>query len=319
MTGIDRAATTVEGGGRNLRRPLHRLVNLTVRRPDRRIFVTGNGRSGTSWIGETLGLGAGVLHYREPCHPTQNGLSPAAADKVWAKYVAPGATDPFFEGLLDKAFTGKFWVGSGGRFPGPIQRIGSRPTVVVKEVASFASTEWVASRWPVDVVIILRHPGAFAASVANLAHPERDVRRARHLIANPEVLELLSPEIRRGLGSVDDPWMASITAWGIRTRIVLDAQANHPKWKVIKFADLAADPVSQFRALYNELDLPWTDDVAEKIRASSTKAEDGAFSTSRESKSRIDAWRTELSDLQFRQVEEMIDRFEIAPYESPTN
>ena len=78
---------------------------------------------------------------------------------IWCRYLRPGDRDAFFESRLGAAFRGHFWRGSGHPFAAYRARLGRSPRVIVKEVASFLSVEWVAARWNPAVLVILRHPG----------------------------------------------------------------------------------------------------------------------------------------------------------------
>lgn len=281
----------------------------------RPVFVAGNGRSGTSWIGETLGRAENVLYYREPCQPRRNGLPPDRAEAVWCRYVAPGGSDRFFESTLDAAFRGHFWPGSGHRLGAYAERLGRRPRVVVKEVAAFMSVEWVAARWDPLVLIILRHPGAYAVSVRNLDQDDAELGRLRLLRADPV---LQRDHVRRGLvghlDAVRDPLEAAVASWAIRTSVVLDAVARHPDWIVVRYEDIARDPLAAFPDLYGRLGIAWTDAIADWVRGRTSTEVAGNYSRSRNSAARIDAWRDRLSAEETRRVRRVLEPFGLPIY-----
>ena len=145
----------------------------------RPIFVTGNGRSGTTWLGETLARAPRILYYREPCHPTRNRVPEAAVDPIWSRYLKPGESDPYFEEKLGASFRGHIWRGSGLSASTFLRRLTVRPRILIKEVASFASLRWVVERWDPEVLIILRHPAAYAASVRAMKQDKAELARIR--------------------------------------------------------------------------------------------------------------------------------------------
>ncbi|MFA5581477.1 MAG: sulfotransferase [Paracoccaceae bacterium] len=298
------------------------LANLAVGAQSttgRPVFVVGNGRSGTSWLGETLGQAEGVLYYREPCHPHRNGINGTAADGVWCRHVPSGGRDGFFEYTLDAAFRGHFWRGAGHGLRAYRARIGQRPRIVIKDVASFLSLEWVAARWQPDVVVILRHPGAYAASVLNLQQDPQELARLRMLCATDSLRDLLGARLLDPLAAIRDPMEAAVAAWTIRTAVFAKALPRHPDWQVVSYEDLAQDPLTGFRALYDRLGLPWSDAIAARIRARTSATDAGAFSTARVSHSRIDAWRDQLSPDQARRIRQIVAPFNLPFYSASSD
>lgn len=292
----------------------------TGRTSGRPILLVGNGRSGTSWMGQTLGWAERVLYYREPCHPYRNGIhDDAEANKIWARYLRPGDSDPFFETKLGKAFEGHFWQGSGHPPRAFARRIASRPRVLVKEVASFLSAEWVARKWDPAMVVIFRHPGAYAVSVRRMNHPEREIARLRLMCSDARLVEDHIGDLAAPLSEIDDPMEASLATWGIRTRAALASLARNPEWIRVHYEEVAADPVPSFAALYDRLGLSWSESVADRIRAKTTSQADGQFSTARVSQDRVDAWRKELDAAQAARLRRVIELFELPIYSTASD
>lgn len=307
---------------RLLKNTSYRIANAAVgsqTTSGRPIFIAGNGRSGTSWLGATLGLADNTLYYREPCHPERNGHRCDAADQIWSQHVLPGEDNPFFAGKLDQAFQGWFWRGSGFKITDYVHRIGRRPRIIIKDVATFSSTTWVADRWDPDVVLIFRHPGAYAASVRRLDQNNRELNRMRLLLQNPYVRGSISDTTYESCVAITDPLAASIASWALRTRLVFDDIKTHPNWHLIHYEELAADPVSMFQALYEDLGLEWTDKIAQTIKATSNANADGKFSTSRVSLTRINGWKKELTSDDVATVRRTLDLFDMPIYAAPSN
>lgn len=275
------------------------------------ILVTGNGRSGTSWIAGTLARAEGLLYYREPCHPEINGLPPEAAHAVWAAHVPPGGRHPFLEQRLDAAFRGHFWPGSRHRLTELPARLRRRPRILVKEVAAFMSVEWAAARWGPEVLVVLRHPAACAASVRALGQDAAELARLRLLRSLPAVARApFAPCLDR----IADPLEATASAWAIRTATVLEAVARHPDWAVVRYEELAADPVAGFRRLYARFGLAWTPALAAEIAERSRRDEGGAYSTRRDAAARIHAWRDRLSAAEIARLRRLVAGFGLPVY-----
>src|SRR5690349_10463250 len=173
------------------------------------ILVTGAHRSGTTWVGKMLALAPGVAYIHEPFNPrTAAGLSPAGFDRYFtvvtreneSRYRAGleqtirfryglGAQLRSLRGVADVARTGRDLV--------RVERARlthARP--LVKDPIALLSAEWLAETFGMDVVVLIRHPAAFAASLKRLGW--------RHSFATffdengdlPEVVRPYEAEIR---------------------------------------------------------------------------------------------------------------------------
>ncbi|EKE43133.1 hypothetical protein OCGS_2724 [Oceaniovalibus guishaninsula JLT2003] len=296
-----RVSNGVVGGGRITGRP---------------IFVTGNGRSGTTWLGETLARAPGLLYYREPCHPERNRMPPDRIDPIWSRYLPPDGRDPYFEQRLDAAFRGHAWHGSGLK-PGTIlRRTVTRPRILIKEVASFVSLEWVVARWDPEVLIILRHPAAYAASVQAMDQNRQEMTRFQRLRADPYLRAGPLADLHDHLAGIDDPLGAIAASWAIRTRTVMQARRQrHPDWRVIRYEDLAGNPVTEFRMLYDALGLEWSAGT-ERWIGERTRSDAPATATIRKSSDRIRSWKTAFSDRDIARLRAVLDPFDLPVYAS---
>jgi hypothetical protein len=309
-------------GREALLRPTHTAARALVRLrppPSPPVLVVGNGRSGTSWVGETLGRAQGVAYYREPCHPALHGITGDAADAVWARYVPPDGHDRFFARALGAAFAGVPGPGGDGGMRGLPARLRHPPRVVVKEVATYASLEWVARTWSPQTVVLVRHPGAYVASVLDLGRPLSEVTRLHRLLGQQGVRSRLPAELCAHLDGVHDPVGAAAAAWAVRNLLTLPLLAARQDWTLVRYEDLAADPSAGFESLYAWVGLPFDDRVAEWIRSRSTVEESGAFATARVSAERIDAWRRRLGTAEVARVREVLEPCEVPVYFSPAD
>ncbi|MEM9168480.1 MAG: sulfotransferase [Pseudomonadota bacterium] len=303
---------------KGLRSAVYDFANGVVgpdRTEGRAVFVTGNGRSGTSWLGDTLGYAPETIYYREPCHPFMIGVDGDAAEAVWTHLVFEDeGGGGIFEKPLTRAFQGHLFPQAGYGLTDYVARMRARPRVVVKDVASFVSVEWVAKRWNPIVVLIFRHPAAYAASVANLEQDEAEVGRFHALWGDRRLRDRFFPEPLPHLDAIATPLEATVASWSVRTAAVLQMHARHDDWVAVRYEELAADPVQNFRALYARLALDWTPAVEAKVVEKTTKNVSGKFATSRVSSAHIDAWRTKLTPNQVDRVRAVIDAFSLPIY-----
>ena len=236
---------------------------------------------------------------------------------VWSRYVLPGARDEFFESRLERAFSGRFWRGCGV----PLRKIGQHlarepARVVVKEVAAFLSVEWVAHLWRPQIVLIVRHPAAYAASVRNLRQEAEEIERFRLLRDNPVLQERFLGNLDPKLAPIREPLEASVASWAIRNVVVFETRKRYPEWRVVGYEAVAEDPLGQFKRLYEDLGLLWDASAREAIQRRSTTESAGQFATSRVSKKHIDAWRSRLSDDEILRIRKVLEIFELPIYSS---
>ena len=65
--------------------------------------------------------------------------------------------------------------------------------------------------------------------------------------------------------------------------------------KLVKFEDLASEPLKTFESIFNFVDLPLLPPIRDSIQIHTSRHEGGETSTFRKSSSRIDRWKTRLS------------------------
>lgn len=292
------------------------VVNLAMRcraPSGRPIFVTGNGRSGTSWIGETLGKAPGVVYYREPCNLP---MTEHSDDTVWARYVPPGGRDTFFESRLSRSFRGLVEEHDPAPFRALARRWNGPYRVLVKEVATFPSVEWVARRWKPEVVLVVRHPCACALSVGNAALDRTEHARLTHLLEDDRRKEGHLESYREHLRSAKTPLEVSAAIWSAKSVIVSNAHARHDDWRLVRYEDICDDPLGSFQSLYGELGLSWTQEVETWLKKATSESSEGAFSTRRVTALQRDAWRRTMTPRQIDEVRRIVEGTDLPYYAS---
>jgi hypothetical protein len=133
---------------------------------------------------------------------------------------------------------------------------------LLKDPIAFFSAEWITATFDVDVVVLIRHPAAFASSLKRLGwtFDFRNLTEQADLLnglLHPFRAELLAAT-RRDLDIIDQ----AILLWRVINATALGYRQRHPAWHVIRYEDLAADPATGMRALYRDLGLHWSPLVA---------------------------------------------------------
>lgn len=290
------------------------------RRP---ILIVGLPRSGSSWLGNVLATGASMKYYREPFSKSWH---PEAEPFQYA-YVPAGAYNSAFDAYARRAFSGRIpsdrvaehlWKRY-HRFP----RWPGR--VLVKEVHAILGAERLEEISGASIVVAIRHPASLAASWRRLGKT-RDIFREWQQIgfqferlSDPALLrDHLGPyqeilEYAQGTGASDFEKVGAI--WGAMYRVLLN-QAASRGWKVVTHEQLCVDSRLEFKALFQELELEWTDQTEAYLLESTTVDNGKPFDTRRVSEDEVGKWREELTPTELRDTLHTATAFDIEAYPS---
>jgi Sulfotransferase family len=287
------------------------------RRP---LLIAGIPRSGSSWTQVILSRDPSVFSVTEPDSETKS------APAIWAKrrlgrypVLAPGARDADYEELWRWVLAGapqgrrleaaervrkiaiKEWrwyvqgrwtptmrlAGQLGRHPGdqPVPELRDH-RLLVKSVHAAMSVEWLAATFDIEVLILLRHPGAVLASWQNLGLPEHYA----HLERVPEVRQRCE-EWGVPLPGSDELEHA---VWLLGVLLTSLEQAARRSGFVLRTHEqMCVSPAEEFRSLYRELGLEWTDRADEAVEGLNRPGQ--GWSVERVAKDQPDLWKTRLS------------------------
>lgn len=239
----------------------------------RPILVTGSIRSGTTWVGKTLGTAPNVAVIHEPFnmdHPM--GLFAHRWTSQYTYLDERAEEEASVERALGDTLSFRYRPGahlrnreSLGRTLGIVRdlprfwyrRLVSSPRPIVKDPIALFSAEWLAERFDMEVVVMIRHPGAFAWSFKRIAEPNR----LADLLAQGELMEgLLAPfvaDLERA-ARIGDPMHQAATLWRISYATVSGYGDRHPDWVFLRHEDLSLSPLGGFHVLFDRLDMPFT-------------------------------------------------------------
>ena len=277
---------------------------------DKPILVTGAHRSGTTWVGKMLALAPGVAYIHEPFSPrTAAGLSPAGFDRYFT--VVTSENEARYRPGLEQTIRFRYGLGAqirslrGGRdlarIPRDLARVerarlsGARP--LVKDPIALLSAEWLAETFEMDVVVLIRHPAAFAASLKRLGW--------KHSFANfiqegrvPEVVRPYEAEIRQQAERPGEILAQAVLLWRLLYNAVDGYRERHPDWAFVRHEDASAEPVATFERLYAQLGLDLTPAAKEAIARASAPDNPAELATpyavELDSAASIGRWREDL-------------------------
>lgn len=184
---------------------------------------------------------------------------------------------------------------------------GNAHTVVAKSVYAALSVEWIATRFPVQVVIV-----------------ERDLLNALsswvalRWVGTPgdDMLDSLDPLVRDRLAAehgVDPPPPGSSPllrgTWllGVLTLALRAAARRHPEWAIVRHEELCLDPGDKLRALAGTLGLEWATRT-DRLLADLDRPGSG-IERVRSTAQLPEIWRSRLSPDQLEEIAPLLERF----------
>jgi hypothetical protein len=235
------------------------------------VLVLSLPRSGSSWVGRTLGKAVDALYLREPV--TQSDKTFYYMGTVFG--LEKPEVEARYRELADKAFMG--WPDFGRhivRFPLQWALVWRRPRrVVVKEVNPLAC-EWYLKRYQPRLVYLVRHPAGVASSwhkkgwlsaepgawLKNGEEQGRALQEARRVFEEyPSRMHVIYEGLCRDpLGIFEQIFAFTGLAWneGIQRfirRTTAESAAMIDAWR----PKVTPEALEALRQGYQKFDLPW--------------------------------------------------------------
>ena len=194
-----------------------------------------------------------------------------------------------------------------------LRRKGARP--LIKDPLALLSAEWLATKFDMNVVIVIRHPAAFVSSIKQLgwSHP------FSHFVEQPSLMNtLLAPfaaEIRdyanKNYGIVDQ----GIMLWKVLHYVITKYQERNKGWIFVRHEDISRDPIPAFTDLYERLNLTLSARAKATIFEYSGNANpgdsdapvDSEMTLKRDSRANIYNWKQRLTPAEIEMIRERVE------------
>jgi hypothetical protein len=223
--------------------------------------VTGSHRSGTTWLANMLALADGTLLAHEPFNIEPWAYSLGGLAKHWFTY-APGlprdAALEAFDALLEQRTRKAFLKNQTQHWLPPLRR----GRLVIKDPIAALSSDWLARNYDLEVVVLVRHPVAFAASLKCLGwkHP------FGHFLEQDDLMrEHLEPYRDEIASKPQDVVEQAALLWKCLYGVLFTYLGRNPDWHLRKHEALSGDPVDGLKGLYDSLGLKWTKRVEDGV------------------------------------------------------
>lgn len=143
-------------------------------------------------------------------------------------------------------------------------------TPIVKDPIALFSAEWLSATFDMNVLVMIRHPAAFCASL-KIKDWTFDFNE---FLGQPLLMRAylgkFEPEISEAAEKGKNLIEQSILLWNCIHHTISIYQKKHPEWLFMRHEDLSIDPVNQFRSIYEKFGLEFTNQSRSKIIKSSS-------------------------------------------------
>lgn len=272
--------------------PVSRAIAKTVRPLGQPVLIISLPRSGSSWVGKTLGLARNALYLREPI--SQAHLARQTKKGV-VFTVNQSEQPPGYHFSAETAFAGL------PHFPPMVLKYPEqwklrdrrKRRLVIKEVNPLA-LGWLIGRYRPRVIYLVRHPAAVAASFERLGWLNEEIQGGDDQRFS---LRRMTSDGAAAARFSYSAWAEHGALQGAVMRSAMSALADYPDQLVIKYEDICADPQASFARLYRFAGLDWDARSEEAVHRQSNLQEHNRFesySTYRNSRAMVGSWKEEV-------------------------
>jgi hypothetical protein len=262
------------------------------------ILITGTHRSGTTWVGSVLSQSEKVRYIYEPFNIGNRRNAPisnwyenvsyySANNLVNIKHYLESFLVVNSLGLRNDLKIGfRYFIGNSYN---KLTR-----TTLLKDPIALFSAPFIYNTFGAKVIVMIRHPAAFAASlkVKGWEIDFRNFTRQENFLE--EELKTFKESIIQATEKSFDIIDQAILFWNISHYIILKYISKYSNtWLFIRHEDVSSNPQLYFSKMFQYINLPMDNNIQEYITASSTKS--GNSRLMRNSLNNILNWRERLS------------------------
>lgn len=295
------------------------------------ILVSGAHRSGTTWVGRMLAASPGVGYVSEPLNVLHRPGVYAAKVQHWYTYICgdnEAAYLPAFEQLMD--FDYHLWdelrsLRSGKDLLRMLRDFGifyrgslRGQRVLLKDPFAIFSLPWFAERLGCQIVVTVRHPAAFASSLKRLNWSFDFDDLLQQSLLMRDHLEPYRSQMQAM--QADDLVGQAGLLWATIYDAVRGFQQSNPAMQVVLHERISRDPIAEFRKLYGELGLSFTEGARAAIERSSSstnpteQARGKQHSVQMDSRASLENWKRRLSTEEIARVRKLTESVAVSYY-----
>lgn len=284
------------------------------KRNTRPILVTGSHRSGSTWVGRTIAEHPNVKYVREPFNVSGSNVSIGMELDTWfTDFHSSNKKEEIstaFNRLLRRTHLNKTIdickeAGIDSKTPLRFLKhllLSWDGRILVKDPIALLSAGWLHETYGFNVIVMIRNPLAFVGSLklAGWDFDFNDILKQKVLMSSrlskyADEIEYMCSE-----GNTSDFIDRVSLLWNILHFTILEYQEKYPSWLFVKYENIAAQPETRFRGIFEFLNLEFDSTILDYINEyTAQKNPEKAKSTSyqpRESKLSLTTWKKRLTN-----------------------
>jgi hypothetical protein len=253
------------------------------------ILVTGSHRSGSTWVGEMISHSPSVNYLHEPFNIYYDYEFKTYHLEIehWFQYISQENESLYYKQIVDlfdwkahlrflieqnikKVKSKKDLIKISKSFRVIISGLLFQNRILLKDPLALFSAEWLAENFDLDVLVLIRHPAAFAGSIK--------IKKwnfpFKHFLEQPLLMrDYLYPfeaEIKAYAKEERDIIDQAALLWQIIHQMILGYQKRQKDWLFLRHEDISRNPLEEFKKIFNYLDLEFSPDIQNKIDYGST-------------------------------------------------
>jgi len=275
------------------------------------ILITGADHCGTTWIGKILSLAHELGYIHEPFNPKLKWGTNWLDTKCWYRYYSPSEVGPAseyqrtlsweynFKKAVEKLESPKDVLHMSKDMLYTYKNNVCQSRAVVKDPIAVLSVPWLIKNFDMNVVVIVRHPAGFVSSRVskNLFFPFDDLLSQRKLV-NEKLIDF-KEEIKKQVEKPSSVIGQSSLLWRIIYSFV-NKYISESDSIIVRYEDICINPVVEFKALYQRLNLKWSDKISKYVQKYSSG--NNAARISKDSRKHAFIFRKRLTSDQIERI-----------------
>ncbi|WP_340111716.1 sulfotransferase [Maribellus mangrovi] len=291
-------------------------MGFKIKRKKANILVTGSHRSGSTWVGSVIRRSKQVYHVHEPFNISTHKESPFPF-KYWFEYVSGESSEDYQRRVIkyirsysqfkfQDIFVRIFRIKSRKTLKKYLLRItgiSHRRRKLYKDPIALMSAEWLSQELPAQVVVLIRHPAAFVASIKvkdwkfDFTHFLNQEHLMKRYLPNFEI------DLQEYSQNEKDIIDQGILMWNIFHSVIIRYMNEYEdQWYFVRHEDLSLDPKHEYEKMFEYLNLRMTRKVQKYIIKSTTSKKKSLLK--RDSKKNIKSWKQRLTEDEINRIKD---------------
>jgi hypothetical protein len=267
-----------------------------------KVWVIGDGRSGTTWLSELINYDKRYRYIFEPYHPDRRR---EMHSQELFKYMRGGLSDQNLEDFTHRLFTGQIFTSASSVDAGNSlcpQRI------LIKDIFTHLFAKWVLSKVEgIKLIIIVRHPFGVALSKKNF-QSWTWMREPVSFLANPDLYEDYLHAFEAVITRARGDFEKQVTIWAV-IHYIMFQMLDKDDYHLVYYENLCCQPEKELSAIMSYLgqdDTAVVEAIKNVDRVSGTSSVEEVGNRGRLN---YTSWRKQLSDNEFESGMQILRSF----------